>query len=156
MSKICTSCNTENIDEAKFCRKCGKDNFQKQNTDIDIENSKPIGATKIAKSIENNSIKKLWITFLWACGVWFIFILGYFKLIYEDTENAPIPIFSYCFYGAVNLIGGPFGQVTIASLSASALAYFLPYNDKSKYILVSILFSFLIMFVYGMYLFSGN
>jgi len=23
MSKICTNCNAENIDEAKFCRKCG-------------------------------------------------------------------------------------------------------------------------------------
>ncbi len=30
MSKICNECNTENVDEAKFCRKCGKKNFQIQ------------------------------------------------------------------------------------------------------------------------------
>jgi ribosomal protein L40E len=28
MSKICNSCNAENVDEAKFCRKCGGHNFQ--------------------------------------------------------------------------------------------------------------------------------
>jgi len=27
MSKICTICNTENVDEAKFCRKCGTKDF---------------------------------------------------------------------------------------------------------------------------------
>ena len=30
MSKICNSCTTENVDEAKFCRKCGNPNFQTQ------------------------------------------------------------------------------------------------------------------------------
>ena len=27
MSKICTSCNAENVDEAKFCRRCGNMDF---------------------------------------------------------------------------------------------------------------------------------
>ncbi len=27
MSKICTNCNAKNPDEAKFCRKCGKQDF---------------------------------------------------------------------------------------------------------------------------------
>lgn len=27
MSKICSNCNAKNLDEAKFCRKCGKQDF---------------------------------------------------------------------------------------------------------------------------------
>lgn len=37
MSKICTSCNAENVDEAKFCRKCGRQNFKE--SDISSTNS---------------------------------------------------------------------------------------------------------------------
>ena len=36
MSKICTSCNAENIDEAKFCRKCGSKNFQNRTNKEDL------------------------------------------------------------------------------------------------------------------------
>ena len=39
MSNICTSCNAENVDEAKFCRKCGSNIFEilKKDTVDDIE-----------------------------------------------------------------------------------------------------------------------
>lgn len=30
MSKICKSCSTENVNEAKFCRKCGEKVFDKK------------------------------------------------------------------------------------------------------------------------------
>jgi len=37
MSKICSDCNAENVDEAKFCRKCGKDSFNTEdNSNIEI------------------------------------------------------------------------------------------------------------------------
>ena len=36
MSKICNSCTTENVDEAKFCRKCGKNKFNTSETDRSI------------------------------------------------------------------------------------------------------------------------
>ncbi len=41
MSKVCSNCNTENVDEAKFCRKCGESflkSEQKEKTSNDIHN----------------------------------------------------------------------------------------------------------------------
>lgn len=36
MSKICNECNDENVDEAKFCRKCGTSIFQAQEYDNEV------------------------------------------------------------------------------------------------------------------------
>ncbi len=30
MNKVCSSCNAVNVNEAKFCRKCGKQNFKER------------------------------------------------------------------------------------------------------------------------------
>jgi len=41
MSKVCSNCNTENVDEAKFCRKCGESflkSEQKEKISNDIHN----------------------------------------------------------------------------------------------------------------------
>jgi len=38
MSKICTNCETENVDEAKFCRQCGKQDFKNELKKNDTEN----------------------------------------------------------------------------------------------------------------------
>jgi len=31
MSRVCSSCNAENVDEAKFCRQCGSSKFDSVN-----------------------------------------------------------------------------------------------------------------------------
>ena len=36
MSKVCSNCNVENVDEAKFCRKCGKNKFNTSDIDRNI------------------------------------------------------------------------------------------------------------------------
>ncbi len=36
MSKACSNCNAENVDEAKFCRNCGTSSFQVQEYDNEV------------------------------------------------------------------------------------------------------------------------
>lgn len=51
MSKICKNCDSENLDDAKFCRKCGKDDFNIE----DKKNSEIIIAKNLEKQQENKS-----------------------------------------------------------------------------------------------------
>jgi ribosomal protein L40E len=65
MSRVCSSCETENVDEAKFCKKCGGKNFKKeyQSKDVAINNKMELNHTSseiknISNiSINNNSMK---------------------------------------------------------------------------------------------------
>jgi len=56
MSKICTNCNAENIDEAKFCRKCGNQNFMTLNNIQKIKEKKT--NTNHHKSISSKAEKE--------------------------------------------------------------------------------------------------
>ena len=40
MTKICQNCKTNNLDEAKFCEKCGKDLFETINPSISVKKGK--------------------------------------------------------------------------------------------------------------------
>ena len=51
MSKICSSCNAENVDEAKFCRNCGSNTFI-----LEEEKKKAVSFSEnFKKDYENNS-----------------------------------------------------------------------------------------------------
>lgn len=63
MDKVCSSCNTENIDEAKFCRKCGAllDKKIISNNEDDTTEINKI-YEKIADELSNNIRKEgLWL-----------------------------------------------------------------------------------------------
>ena len=57
MSKICQNCGTENIDEAKFCRKCGMEIYHQNCTTDEIK--------KEAKLKEKQCKSKNEIGFVW-------------------------------------------------------------------------------------------
>jgi hypothetical protein len=51
MSKVCSSCGAENVDEAKFCRKCGKQKFENNEEGFQKEvvvNSKSENTTTVS------------------------------------------------------------------------------------------------------------
>jgi len=50
MSKICSSCNAENVDEANFCRKCGSQDFKNNEP-----NTEQVKATKSNQIIDNSN-----------------------------------------------------------------------------------------------------
>lgn len=61
MSKICSSCGAENIDEAQFCRKCGKQGFQIQENIDKVNIEEPI-VSKV-KGVTGQPI-------ICSCGEW--------------------------------------------------------------------------------------
>lgn len=158
MSWFCIECDTENVNEAKFCKSCGKKvdlevaYLQEETLEI-----KPHLKNESVDQIDQKHLKqKIIFSFLSSVAIWFIFILTYMENFYDESGENEIPIISYSFYGAVNLIGGPFGQLLIIGFLTCVVSYFLPYSEKRKYLPISIGSSFVLMAFYGFYLFGGR
>lgn len=64
MSKVCTNCNAENLEEAKFCRKCGKTYFNNKESNFSEKTSYGLNHNKEIKSesFKENMKKKSFIS----------------------------------------------------------------------------------------------
>jgi len=76
MSKICTNCDSDNLYEAKFCRKCGKQDFKKrkESNTIKSSNNKRLGS-KFLKTIV--AILVVIIILMIASAIFQLFIHGF-------------------------------------------------------------------------------
>ena len=61
MSKICSSCGAESPDEAKFCRKCGKQSFSNETIESALKiNEDDFYEQAWSEVEENKQIKSIW------------------------------------------------------------------------------------------------
>jgi len=61
MSKFCSNCYTENIDEAKFCRKCGKQDFTLEDNSIknNVNVNKSQDEQKVSEKLSSKEISEI-------------------------------------------------------------------------------------------------
>lgn len=125
MSKYCTQCGTQNIDEAKFCKSCGYSlNHQDtptgevSNTTTHIQefkyqenfsHTKPTGSSEHEQSISDEAIAwSPWLLLL-PIIVWVIFYLGL-----EAHANVPVMIGMIFSASLAEALGGAIGIMGLA------------------------------------------
>lgn len=132
MSKFCVNCEAENLDEAKFCKKCGKQDFTKNMSNDNTENTTDDIMDEIKQEYLTNG-QKFKITYFWSIGIWSLFMVGMF---FNKSMPSAVVISS--------LVG-----VLIVGLLSGLIGMFIPTQKKVIFVSISIFISFIVMAIYG-------
>jgi len=84
MSKFCVNCGNENLDEAKFCKKCGQ-----KLDDVKVQAaSKSSNTDIVAAKTSGKAIASLVLSILWMYGVGSILAIILGHMARTDIENS--------------------------------------------------------------------